>query len=244
MDDAAFNAFFEPRKSKTPEEIAREDALEDDIPGWPTPEYVRERLEELSAMPPSPDVTAEKLWLARPDEDLAQLATAHLAMRAFAGPTLADREAETQKAKAEVATLKPKARTLKKQQAAKRKSVNDLNEYRATAQSEYTGKWTEALLRYVERVWVYTLEDGTNRTQEAAAIALRRDTTWPDKWPDEDSRSRTTGKRRGRRTCKYQRPPSVRMIERKIPALEKKIGQALYTHRPNSKHPRCRFCPS
>lgn len=244
MDDAAFDAFFGPRKSKTPEEIAREDALEDDIPGWPTPEYVRERLEELSAMPPSPDVTAEKLWLARPDEDLTQLATAHLAMRAFMGPSLTDREAETQKAKAEVATLKPKARTLKKQQAAKRKSVNDLNEYRAIAQSEYTTTWTNALLRYVERVWVYTLEDGEKRTQMDAAKALRSDTPWPEKWPDEDSLSQTTGKRRGKRECKYQRPPSVRMIERKIPDLEKRIRQALYTHRPNSNHPRCRFCPS
>ncbi|MCW5799220.1 MAG: hypothetical protein KIT40_12010 [Nitrospira sp.] len=169
MGDALFE-FFEPRKNRTPEEIALDDELENDIPAWPTPEYIQKRLEELNAMPPSPDVTAEELWLTRPTEKLAQLATSYRAVRDFTGPTLAD------------------------QKAAQRASCDNMNTYKAEAEATYVKAWEAALIECINGKGAYPFQVDIERNQKETAKVLRNAAKWPDEWSNHRHDSTDLGK--------------------------------------------------
>jgi len=228
VGDALFE-FFEPRKNRTPEEIALDDELENDVPAWPTPEYIQERLEELNAMPPSPDVTAEKIWLTRPTEELAQFATSYRAVRDFTGPTLADRETETEKAKQVAETFRKAADELAAQKAAQRDSCDDLNAWKADAEATYAKEWQDAVLKCIQGKGRSPFRIDLTCTQTEAARAIRRNTQWPEGWSPAHK-------------SKYRKWPSVRVIADAIHDLENTIKKPLYRHKPGSKHSRCQFC--
>lgn len=113
----------------------------------------------------------------------------------------------------------------------RKESCRHMNAVKAAAQADYDKGWTNALLECIKGNGAHSFSIDLGRNQRETAKDLLNAARWPDGW-SRDNKS------------KYLRPPSVRMIEREIPKLEKRIEQALYTHRPNSKHPRCKFCPS
>lgn len=112
----------------------------------------------------------------------------------------------------------------------RKESCDHMNAVKAAAQADYDKDWTNALLKCIKGKGAHSFSIDLRRNQKETAKDLRNAALWPDGW-SRDNKS------------KYLRPPSVRMIERKIPALEKEIEQALYKHKPSSTHKRCDFCP-
>lgn len=112
----------------------------------------------------------------------------------------------------------------------RKESCRHMNAVKAAAQADYDKDWTNALLKCIKGNGAHRFRIDLGRSQEETAKDLLSAARWPDGWSRDN-------------TSKYLRPPSVRMIERKIPDLESEMQKALYKHKPSSTHKRCDFCP-